>query len=944
MYIIWGWIKVIIKKIKKLNYKHWSFVGLVSASIVSVILSFTITASKNVVEESNIKSKVDFISQNDLKVQKEKYNIDKIEFEKLAENLHLKAMFLNSISAHQLLEYHANETALNLLNELVDFSNFEKRWPNYYFYLKINKELVVSKTGYEINGLSLIASNINGEIILETTTKVKGFSTDKVLENVNIAKTPSKAKSLIYVTGKSKLAFPNPKIAAITLQYLFDSYNKLNSKKQSQNNITQTLESNDSNLNVVNKNNENQALAFKQAITDIGTIMLFDEKGNLFNLDKNKLMIPKLDDGGRLIFKALKDDKIALASQIIGKQTNQLLFELDLPLIFSQSLVANNLQIIRANLKDYKINTQLVKTVQDLGFNNLSEIINANVISKSLMEKPFFENKNINEIKSFNFWFKNNRTNDSQKTQNPLKISYFFTNPVGILKNNILLNAVFDFSVEGKNIKIPEGISFDVGSSETITSQAIANFNFSNYKGSLTTTLDEKDVELISEIQEIKKEIKPIFLDTNSRVFANQIDDAFKLIKTQLTSKNIDNLMLPLTFLLNQASRKSKISNQLAGDYLKNIFSKITNLITRKVKIKIQNIFAKKYQINLQISNAGQLIDTIELEINDVLPTNQAFDAAISLAPDVFIDQNSINVIDNKVVSFDNLASLQPAYFSNKLNDKITKTANGINLTSELTIKSDNLKVEQENQIIHNGAIYLAFKPSSLPTNPDERLYLLGSGDNVKDNSINVFIQKIPANSQDIGQKVSLEDSYYIGLEYLDKKENSSSKKVIKALYSMPNVVLNKKNSDLNLPDSSLEYNYKGTESLTDYFKNPDATLLLEILLFKNDMRVNLWTSDSKDFLNNYISSKINWNLPIDSNKDLKEKIIPKSQSNQKLIPNYGVDISTIAYKSQSLERMKSFISLKGLAIFNNNSQQNNFENLANRLKVIQGFINQYFD
>lgn len=934
---------MIIKKIKKLNYKYWSFIGLGLASATSVILSFAITASKNTVERSNIKSKVDFISESDLKLQKQKYNINKNEFDNLAQNLFVKKFFLNSISAHQIL-YYTDETTLDLLNELTDLSAFQNRWPNFYFYLKIDDQLVISKTGYEIKGLSLVASNINGEIILETPIKIKGFSVDKTLENAVVTKIPSEKKSLIYVTGKSKLPSLNPKIAAITLQYLFDSYNKANNKKQPQNNIMQTQDSGDTNLNVVNKNNENQSMAFKKAIADIGTIMLFDEKGNFFNLDSNKLMIPKLDDGGRLIFKTLKDNKLALTSQIIDKKTNQLLFELDLPLIFSESLVANNLRVVKANLKDYKINSQLVKIAQSLGFTNLSEIINANAIPILLKEKPLFENKNINEIKSFNFWFKNTRVNDSQKTQNPLKISYFFANPIGIAENNILLNAVFDFSIEGKNIKIPEGISFDAGSNQTITTQAITNFDFSNYKGTSTTSLDEQNTELMNKIQQIKKEILPINLDKNSRVFANQVDSAFKSIKSQRFWKNIDNSTLSLIFLLNQASQKSKINDQLVGDYLKSIFDKVANLVNGKIQVKIQNKFTNnKYYIDLEIINAGQLVDTIELQINNVLPTNQAFDAAITLAPSVFIDQSAVNISNDRVVSFDNLASLKPIYFSNALDNPITQTKDGVSLESTLTTSLTNINEQKNDQIIQNGAIYLAFKPTELPTDANQKLYLFGSDKNLKENSISVFIQKTPVSKSIANKKINLENSYYIGLEYLDKKETSSTtKKIIKALYTLPNIVLDKKMNEIGLPKTNIQYNYKGTETLTDFLKDPSATLLLEIVLNKKDWQFNLWTSNSKNSLNNYISSTINWDLTQEPNKEVKTKE-DKNQSKDSF--NYGIDVGTLAYQNNLQNKAKSFIDLKGLAIFNNNSmEKNNFESLSNRLKVIQGFINQYFD
>lgn len=428
------------------------------------------------------------------------------------------------------------------------------------------------------------------------------------------------------------------------------------------------------------------------SLTDIERFKLFSNK---FNIDFIKLIYSKLLNNKKYL------------SNLINKSLNSIHFNLNHnhksiddkinSILFSQSSILNNLNIISSNLSNSQ--SLLSSKLDELNNLNLSNHLDNNDIIKqkqnlinslNLDFQQFLNNEtdnlnsNILNIKLINSNdYLNNLYSQSQTLNSNLSNLKSILSNSNLLSSNSLSSNSSNFDIKSlnndKKLKQQHLLTLQEQINQLDLTLNFYNDNLNLYNEEINK-IKNNNIH-INNLQSNLTNLNNQLLDLQhqSNLLNNEID---------LYNSNIDNLNSSITFKFNSKCKCCNHNKQLCNyDKIHSDISNFNNLISINQ--------SKLNDLNEQINNLNHKINDLNDEINKL--------KSLSFNNDLIKSFEDINIIDLREQKNNLLNEIKNINdFLNNFNDlkkylKIQKQINDIN--EQINEEKDKIKIEQDKQI-----------------------------------------------------------------------------------------------------------------------------------------------------------------------------------------------------------------------------------------------------
>ncbi|MBG0730661.1 P110/LppT family adhesin N-terminal domain [Mycoplasma sp. 'Moose RK'] len=764
---------------KKLTLKQILFTTLGVSAIASVAVTIPLVSS---LTSRNFDQKLkEFVENKSSAKNLPNFDIEnKQEIEELAKKLQLKSKFSERLDAYDALNLHYDKSYNFDINDAIDFSDLQKKFPNLTFkILAPESKNAVKISQNTIKDLLLSVTNL--EKTVNFTTKI---SLDFSKKSKNFQFIPENLNATINL---SKLDFLKNKTATeIAILFYKDFYKNY-------------------------KESKDEKVAIFKTFSKFGGVSLSLSSDSLVILPSNYELKPDLQLE-KLVFSNVNDlqKSISLSMILFDKLTNK---STNFSLKFVDFPPSNENfgdKFLQAFSQNYELKPEITKylseknsKVKDIFQKKPSDLV-ANFDFISLFKEKDHKTKStfLSEIKDFfpgfevkNVDFKlgsfheNQAENDNLVPIN-LQVSGNFLEsnlPAGLNfgnKNEYTYNFKFNFDASSKiNSSYFENAikNFD------LTVKDFKNLNFKIKKDLPITifasTIDNSIKDFLNkplELKNITKIVSPLFQILNFSVNSKEID--VPGAKSTLPAQSVA-IKTPVSTTLFEEKvvngqeapvKKSEPalekSTKKMGDYLKSIFDGLEKLsFPPNTFVYLSTSFKDEYTLEIKIESDKKVLETLKIKINDVARNNVAYKTLKeSTKTDLFLDWQtnvetkiektdeknsktlvtSISSIDNSNLKFVpgsrdsskwSLPETKP--FLNENAGGIYLTDSGLELVKlpeKTSEKSPKLPLQPNFQLTKGKTFVYIFKPSKQVGPIYAKYYLLRSSlnDNKSDFSL----------------------------------------------------------------------------------------------------------------------------------------------------------------------------------------------------------------
>ncbi|VEU66253.1 Uncharacterised protein [Mesomycoplasma conjunctivae] len=944
---------------KKPNFKTSLIIGLSAVAALTIVVAPIVAVRA---KANDYQRKLNASSQEIAKAVAFKSNFDftRDDFIQLASSLTVNEAYKNRISAQSALDLHNDKTYSFELIDIVDLSPLKAKAPNMQFELRTisateDANNVTKAEGGEIKGAILIGIDEKNKLYYSSSANILGFASPSTNAFANFIIDQNTSK--IQLSSASILKYQSPSTLAIAFQKTFEKE--------------------------LAANNNQNALAFAKTVAAFGGLSLFDQTQKPTILPANYSLAAKVDEQNRLSFAKVDSStgELSIILELINSNNNE---KQEVILNFSKiSGLSQNLtsQLASTFSKYYKIKDNLANL---LATNKLSlaQVLYSSTIPSVLAQSDEFKDKSLADIQKFDFWFEQRDQQQSLQfdtEKNGIQASDFsidfpktngnesqFSAPdasvVANLINNgeIMVTLKFNSNVN-KSDKVPNGVDLIDGKDEL--SQKI------------DVVVDARGDVYKTVVANYFKNTNKIEVDPKSNIniaiSQDDLDAALSpFLGKKLSSQLLEKSGQQLFSILDRTgveipSDSGDDQKTPAGQYLKSILENLLtqNHLPENTFIELQSSYFNNYALEIILSDAQKVITRFSLPIANVVKSNLAYNAATAYNADIFVDFSNASSSSEQKYKTNSLINNKFQWEADQSDIEVQK--DGIQIKSEKSLTLSNTEAikttynKDASQLtnVKDGLIYLAFKPSQLPTSG--KLYLLKSDSKNPNGQVNIFIQKAP-DFQTTPNFEKFKDSYLIGLEYQGIKSSNSvteiptlialltkskSFDVLPGTESATNVSPNTDNKILSIIDKSektaKENILKKFDNLKffsffnggtvdqDFAIGKDQSVLLEIRVQENRLKFVLRSSIAKDPLGDAIESEFN----LKDSTSLDDSLAA--------LLKRGLDFSQIGGKDKA--ETAGDITFQALAVFNKNAT-GDIDSVSARQAIAKKFIEQYFN
>ncbi|MBG0730664.1 P110/LppT family adhesin N-terminal domain [Mycoplasma sp. 'Moose RK'] len=731
---------------KKFTLKQILFTTLGVSAIASVAVTIPLVSS---LTSRNFDQKLkEFVENKSSAKNLPNFDIEnKQEIEELAKKLQLKSKFSERLDAYDALNLHYDKSYNFDINDAIDFSDLQKKFPNLTFkILAPESKNAVKISQNTIKDLLLSVTNL--EKTVNFTTKI---SLDFSKKSKNFQFIPENLNATINL---SKLDFLKNKTATeIAILFYKDFYKNY-------------------------KESKDEKVAIFKTFSKFGGVSLSLSSDSLVILPSNYELKPDLQLE-KLVFSNVNDlqKSISLSMILFDKLTNK---STNFSLKFVDFPPSNENfgdKFLQAFSQNYELKPEITKylseknsKVKDIFQKKPSDLV-ANFDFISWFKEKDHKTKStfLSEIKDFfpgfevkNVDFKlgsfheNQAENDNLVPIN-LQVSGNFLEsnlPAGLNfgnKNEYTYNFKFNFDASSKiNSSYFENAikNFD------LTVKDFKNLNFKIKKDLPITifasTIDNSIKDFLNkplELKNITKIVSPLFQILNFSVNSKEIDvpgakstlpAQSVAIKTPVSTTlfeemTIQGVQVADSATKNQSTQEDSVeklapepkkSLKKMGDYLKSIFDGLSKSnLPPNTFVYLSTSFEDEYTLEIKIESDKKVLETLKIKIEDVARDNVAYKALKdSTKTDLFLDWQtnvetkiektdeknsktlvtSISSIDNSNLKFvpgqrqkDNWNLNETKPFISEKNDGIYLTDSGLDLQKSITDQASGSDLKQ---------------------------------------------------------------------------------------------------------------------------------------------------------------------------------------------------------------------------------------------------------
>ncbi|MBG0730662.1 P110/LppT family adhesin N-terminal domain [Mycoplasma sp. 'Moose RK'] len=632
---------------KKFTLKQILLTTLGVSAITSVAVTIPLVSS---LTSRNFDQKLkEFVENKSSAKNLPKFDIEnKQEIEELAKKLQPKSKFSERLDAYDALNLHYDKSYNFDINDAIDFSDLQKKFPNLTFKILAPESKNAVKISQNIIE-DLPLSVTNPEKTVNFVTKIN-LDFSKKLKDFQF-----RPENLSATISLSKLDFLRNKTATeIAILFYKDFYKNY-------------------------KESKDEKVAIFKTFSKFGGVSLSLSSDSLVILPSNYELKPDLQLE-KLVFSNVKDSQKSISLSMIlfdkltNKSTNFSLKFVDLPSpnenfvnkfseIFSQNFDFNSeisKYLAKNNLKPSQI---IQKKSKDLN-------VESNFSSWFQAKFGKGETTFLNEIKPFLYDFTAKKVT--------FKLGEFEKNQT---KNENLIPINLEISGNfSKSLNIPAGLNLNSGSEYTYNFSLNFDATASIYSSYLKNAAENFGSVAAKNPEKLNFELKK---DLPITIFASTIDDTIKqFFNKPLDLKNITKTAAPLFELLNFSTKSKeklavvvpeseaneskdaaatepkpmKVSHvsttlfdeesvkatspknpaspivpvpqpqQKLGDYLKSFFEDLAkSKFLPNTFVYLSSSFKDQYTLQIELRENESIIQKFEVKIDDVLPDNVAY-------------------------------------------------------------------------------------------------------------------------------------------------------------------------------------------------------------------------------------------------------------------------------------------------------------------------------
>lgn len=976
-----------MKKVK-LKYVIFSIIGISVIASIGATIPYALS-----VQTENYNSHLNQFSKNTSSAKSllSFTQFNKTEFEKLVTQLKPKERFAKKLNAHDAVALHFDSSYNFDLNQAVDFSILEQKFPGFVFKLLVPE----NKSEIEIKKNVLKNIGVNVSNLEKTLNYTAKFDLDFSKQEKSFKFSPENFSATISLAN---LALAQEKTATEIAILFYKSFQK----------------------NFKQFKNSNQAL-FK-TFSEFGGVSFSLGSDSLFLLPSNFEIKPELQ-AEKLVFSNVNDNKkqanlnLILLDKTTGKEQPFSLKFVDLP----KFGVKHSDKFAEIFKKNYEFNK------------NVSKLFAKNNISPSqfFSQKPGNNDLGNLSLLEFGSWFTKTSDSDSAFLDQvkklipnfePESVIFSLKKPEKSLKNNY--SFLVKMTVNGNFIKEELPIGLKLGKDNQYSYEFYFEFDagesiYGSYFKNAIESFDKKAAENLDSLKFSVKKSLPI------TVFASTINNKIQhLLNKPLDLKDITKTVAPLFEFLNFSADKKQVvasenkaqkpteqtvkapvsatlfqdsegsenstastsasessnsaillepkKEQKAGDYLKNLFQNLENAnFPKNTKLFISTTyFDKNLKINLEIRNSDSIKKNLEVEIENVVKDNEAYKGfADDIKTHLFLDWRanvttkiddetkkqileSISAVNDPTLKFN--VGKEPKRSPEKphvdaKNQGIYLAERGVSLDTKSSSKNlSNLKFEK------GKSIFYAFKPTKLPQvtmwggwqNLQILKYSLLQAESKSGDKFNLILSLNDANwspSNIIGPEFEKNkfpggQSGFIFIPYKNYKNNGQRSTHTKRDFDGETVkIINGQIKKVANTDA------KNNSFVTDYLKNSNATILLvanfvedKIDSNKAKIVISLFSTEYKNGEEPFLS----WekDVPKETEWDFSKNLTFGTSSSHNLKEFDKVYEKSKENQKSNWERDFAGITFKGFALFDRPKTDEEYQ------KLLDGFRKEYLN